>query len=282
MTPVAPILGPLAKTNILNPEDIMLEQKVGTGSFGEVAKGTWNKKNVAIKCMHNHLQYVQNAVTQFVNEIEILCRLEHPNVVKLFGCTAPPTVYIVMDYYPRNLQSLIQQMGKIPLPLLISIAKGISLGLFYLHRIAKIIHRDLKPSNILLDDENIPKIADFGVSRENAGTLTMTGIGTPIYMAPEMLKGRKYSDKVDVYSFGLIVWQMLTGLKPFAELKVKGQEINAIQLAIKVATEKSTPPIPPNCPPAMAFIMARCWEYNPKYRLSSEELVSVLHNKKIT
>eukprot|EP00026_Physarum_polycephalum_P001170 Phypoly_transcript_01171.p1 GENE.Phypoly_transcript_01171~~Phypoly_transcript_01171.p1 ORF type:complete len:1117 (+),score=199.88 Phypoly_transcript_01171:88-3438(+) len=275
--PLAVTLGPLAQQFIIMEADLVMAEVLGTGSFGEVVKGKYRDNAVAIKCMHKNLQSMQHAVSLYVNEIELMCRVRHPNVVRIFGCTAPPLVYIVMDYYPSNLSQLIQKWSRIPTPVLLKIAKGIANGLFYLHNVAKIIHRDMKPSNVLLDDKNNPKIADFGVARDNAGTLTMTGIGTPTYMAPEMLKGRKYSDKVDVYSFGLILWQMFTGQKPFADLKMNdGAEISPVQIAVKVATHRIRPKIPADCPPSLSELITQCWEHDPKKRLSSEELVAIL------
>lgn len=126
------------------------------------------------------LTTVKQAVTLYINEIEIMCRMRHANIVRIYGCTQPPeAVFIVMEYCPSNLSQLIHRWTRIPVPLLLKIAKGIANGyspppplffffpnslipylrLLYLHKHAKIIHRDMKPSNVLLDEHNTPKIA---------------------------------------------------------------------------------------------------------------------------
>lgn len=148
----------------------------------------------------------------------------------------------------------------------------------YLHNHG-IIHRDLKPDNILTDEQHYPRICDFGLSRcfqkslKNSDELTMTGqIGTPIYMAPELINGDEhYGPSVDVYSFGMIAYELVTGKVPFYELG----NITAIALGIKVANGYR-PKFPEFVPEKMQKLIGRCWSEKPSERPSFEEIFNEL------
>lgn len=128
---------------------------------------------------------------------------------------------------------------------------------------------------MLLDTAGIAKIGDFGISRENSEN-TMTKIGTPDYMAPEMFKSNKYTEKVDIYSFGILMCAMMSGRKPFDRSHVGDDMLSPMQIAFKVVTENLRPEIPEKCPENFAEIMRRCWHHDTEERYSIVQLVEAL------
>ena len=155
------------------------------------------------------------------------------------------------------------------LSLLIHIAKGMQ----YLHSFpSKIIHRDLKSLNVLVTEDWIAKVTDFGLSRFTAmsGSEQMTGqAGTYQWMAVEVIKGQSYTEKVDVFSFGVIMWEVLTGEVPYLGMQ-------PIQIVSAVVTENQRPPIPSSMPHDQASLIRSCWDLNPRIRPSFDDILSRL------
>lgn len=184
---------------------------------------------------------------------------------------------LVLEYMPTDLKRYINETGGLGKNLyktvMIQICQGIVQGLTYLHESKpKIIHRDLKPANILLSSTLQPKLADFGISREKEETSTMTRIGTPMYMAPEILQAHKYNELVDIYSFGMVLYQMTTGKIPFAT--EAGLELNPLQVIMKASIEKQRPTLPDFVPSSIANIIKLCWEHEAQRRPTSSFLVN--------
>lgn len=180
---------------------------------------------------------------------------------------------IVMEYVKYSLFTILNT-STYPLPhfnrIILSIAKGIQ---YLHHQKPVIIHRDLKPGNILLDENFNAKIADFGVSRESFETASMTKIGTPRYMAPEILQNKKYNQNVDIYSFSLIIWQILTGELPFS-----GD--NSYQVMMKVAMKKIRPSLTDfPISPFMSSLLSSCWHNLPRLRPDIDSLVRTIENE---
>lgn len=253
-------------------EELTIGGSLGSGSFGVVRKGEWCGTDVAIKWFHKQ---DSKSIKMFFKEVELMCKLRHPNVVRYMGvCTKEPNLCMVMEYIPRSLSSLLKEQA-FEYELTLSIARGVARGMQYLHR-RNIIHRDIKTSNVLVDEHMIPKIADFGVSRMSKGTVaTMTGIGTPLCMAPEMLRTSKYGPKVDVYAFALLLWQMTTAMK-----LIKGfpgcTGMEPLQVAFKVATEKLRPVIPASCPEPLQKLIVTLWDDDPDKRPAFSEVAKTL------
>lgn len=141
----------------------------------------------------------------------------------------------------------------------------------YLHSgTPPVLHRDLKSANLLLDDSYTAKVCDFGLSRLKAQERSMTGnCGTVQWMAPEVLANQRYAEPADVYSFGIILWEMLTGECPY-------EGMSAIQCALAVLNRDLRPNVPQWCPPALSALIQACWDKNPDRRPSFAQIIMAL------
>jgi hypothetical protein len=251
--------------------ELRVGKKLGAGAFGEVLKGTYRRVPVAIKILASQDKEAQK---MFMKEVILLCKVQHPNVVKCFGaCLKPPKLCFVMEFMPQSLANYIEKCKEaMPLKDLVTIAYYIALGIDFLHE-CKIIHRDLKPENILLDDDLTPKIADFGVSREKVQTAVMTKVGTPSYCAPEILNNEVYSEKADMYSYGMMLYAMVTGHAPFTDMN-----LTPLQIMMKAAVHNERPTIPSTCHKVLQSIITECWQQDPKARPSARDIMQQLRD----
>ncbi|XP_075080738.1 serine/threonine/tyrosine-protein kinase HT1-like isoform X2 [Nicotiana tabacum] len=194
--------------------------------------------------------------------------------VKMFiaACKKPPVYCIIMEYMSQGTLRMYlnkKEPYSLSIETILRLALDISRGMAYLHS-QGVIHRDLKSSNLLLNDEMRVKVADFGTScletqcREAKGNM-----GTYRWMAPEMIKEKPYTRKVDVYSFGIVLWELTTALLPF-------QGMTPVQAAFAVAEKNERPPLPASCQPALAHLIKRCWAANPSKRPDFTDIVSAL------
>ncbi|XP_030442377.1 cysteine-rich receptor-like protein kinase 10 [Syzygium oleosum] len=193
--------------------------KLGQGGFGPVYKGILGDgREVAIK----RLSSTEQGTDEFTNEVLLIMKLQHKNLVKLLGfCVDNEEKILAYEYMPNGSLDVIlfdrERRAKLDWIKRINIISGIARGVLYLHEDSRlrIIHRDLKMSNILLDSEMNPKISDFGIARifsgNDGGANTATIVGTYGYMAPEYAMEGLYSTKSDVFSFGVLVLEMITG-----------------------------------------------------------------------
>ncbi|ONI33114.1 hypothetical protein PRUPE_1G406200 [Prunus persica] len=216
----------------IHPEEIEFEEKIGQGSTAHIYKGTWHGLDVAIKCIFpDFFESNENGISFFAQELDTLCRQRHRYVLQLMGaCLDPPNyAWVVTEFLGTTLKEWLHGPGNrqrermIPLPLLkerLDRALEISQAMQYLHgQKPKVIHRDLKPSNIFLDDAMHVRVADFGHARFLSDEeKALTGeTGTYVYMAPEVIQCEPYNEKCDVYSFGIILNELLTGNYPYIE-----------------------------------------------------------------
>ncbi|XP_047052462.1 cysteine-rich receptor-like protein kinase 4 [Lolium rigidum] len=199
------------------------ENKLGQGGFGAVYKGKLpDGLDIAVKRLASHSG---QGFTEFKNEVQLIAKLQHSNLVRLMGCCSQEEEKIlVYEYLPnKSLDFFIfdeKTRALLDWSNIIAIIEGISHGLLYLHKHSRlrVIHRDLKPSNILLDNEMNPKISDFGLakiftSNNNEGNITRRVVGTYGYMAPEYASEGIFSIKSDVFSFGVIMFEILSGIR---------------------------------------------------------------------
>ncbi|QCE16364.1 serine/threonine-protein kinase STY17-like isoform X2 [Vigna unguiculata] len=242
-----------AKINgwFINPSEIQLGEKIGQGTTAEIHRGTWRGFDVAVKCMSDSFfSKNENGVIFFAQEVETLSKQRHRFVLDLMGaCLDPPHhAWVVTEYLNTTLKEWLHGPGKrpkhrtTPLPPLkerVMRALEIAQGMQYLHeQKPKVIHRDLKPSNIFLDDALHVRVADFGHARFlDDDEMALTGeTGTYVYMAPEVIRCEPYDEKCDVYSFGIILNELLTGNYPYIET-----QLGPAKIAMEVVEDELRP-----------------------------------------
>nr|QCQ77673.1 MAP3K7 [Larimichthys crocea] len=254
----------------INYEDIEVEEVVGRGAFGVVCKAKWKGKDVAIKTIES-----ESERKAFIVELRQLSRVNHPNIVKLYGSCHTP-VCLVMEYAEGgSLYNVLH--GAEPLPYYtashaMSWCFQCSQGVAYLHGMKPkaLIHRDLKPPNLLLvAGGTVLKICDFGTACDIQTHMT-NNKGSAAWMAPEVFEGSNYSEKCDVFSWGIILWEVITRRKPFDEI---GGPAFRIMWAVHNGTR---PPLIKNLPKPIESLMTRCWSKDPSQRPSMEEIVKIM------
>uniref|UniRef100_A0A4W6BTA9 Mitogen-activated protein kinase kinase kinase 7 n=1 Tax=Lates calcarifer TaxID=8187 RepID=A0A4W6BTA9_LATCA len=253
-------------------EDIQVEAAVGRGTFGVVFKAVWKGKDVAIKTIES-----ENERNAFLVELRQLSRVNHPNIVKLYGSCENP-VCLVMEYAEcGSLYNLLHSADPQPhytashaMSWCLQCAQGVA----YLHAMKPkaLIHRDLKPPNLLLVARGtVLKICDFGTACDIQTYMT-NNKGSAAWMAPEVFEGSNYSEKCDVFSWGIILWEVITRKKPFDEI---GGSAFCIMWAVHRGTR---PPLIKDLPEPIETLMTRCWDKEPSQRPSMEEVKNTMNH----
>ncbi|ERM94570.1 hypothetical protein AMTRI_Chr04g253610 [Amborella trichopoda] len=226
--PVAPPLPKKCDWEIDPSElDFSTSTIIGKGSFGEILKACWRGTPVAVKRILPSLSDDRLVTQDFRHEVNLLVKLRHPNIVQFLGAVTERKPLMLVTEYLRggDLHQHLKEKGPLSPSTSINFALDIARGMAYLHNEPNvIIHRDLKPRNVLLVNSSADhlKVGDFGLSKlikvqNSHDVYKMTGeTGSYRYMAPEVFKHRKYDKKVDVFSFAMIVYEMLEGDPPFA------------------------------------------------------------------
>lgn len=214
-----------------------IEKKLGCGGMADVYLGVQEVlgRKVAIKVLAAEMIQNEQVIERFLNEARTASRLEHPNIVTIHDVgQVENTCYIVMEYLPESLISRIKRSpdNKIQPREVFRILKRMAMALDYAHR-EGFIHRDIKPDNILFRKDNTPVLVDFGIARavDSSAQLTTTGmiIGTPHYMSPEQCQGEKIDGQTDLYSLGIVLYEMLTGDIPYRADSAAGVLVKHIQ-----------------------------------------------------
>jgi len=246
---------------------------VGKGNVGEVYEGEHRGRVVAIKKLLGTWYKDTDMVQRFRDEILLMSTMHHPNVLVFLGA--------VLDFEAGNmclvtelcrngtLWDYIHSSNPMDWRVRLRMCLDIARGMHYLHGRAGIIQRDLKSANLLLDDFLHVKIADFGLSRQMNTTVMETYCGTPATMAPEIVMQQPYSEKADVFSFAIIMWEILTRQEPY-----EGRA--GLGLAMAVANEGIRPPVPAYCPAEWATLMTQSWAQNADERPSFEDILDRL------
>jgi len=257
--------------------DYEVESFLGKGSIGKVYLARHRRigRRVALKTVHLEQKFEdEEDQTEFYKrlqrEAELCGSMQHPNVVTLYdvGYDGDLVSYFVTEYVDgETLLARLRRTRPLPLDEALGVATDILRGLAYAHS-KGIIHRDIKPANILLTAEGRAKIADFGVARPLHSSLTVARslVGTPNYMSPEQVKTTPVSTRSDLFSAGAVMYEMLTGVKPFAAPELSGILYNVVNLVPPKVTETN-----PSVPDAIARVVAKLLEKNPKERYATAD-----------
>ncbi|KAG2488374.1 hypothetical protein HYH03_013063 [Edaphochlamys debaryana] len=262
---------------------------LGKGAFGSVFEGVFNGQRVAVKQMCTVSDgHEQSKAYAFIQELEVMARCEHPNIVRMLAaCTGPPKPCLVMELMATSLDKVLYGRGSgslLPLDLVLHIGMEIAQGLDYLH--PTVMHRDLKPANVLLNDPTsdgpVVKLSDFGISRLRHSMLVTQNpeAGTPAYVAPECfdVSVGAITHKVDIYSYGVLMWEMLSGAQPWSGME-------PVNIAMQVTMMERRLPMPPrdapgSCkqrwPSKLQQVIEECWDKDPFRRPAASELLKRL------
>ena len=254
--------------------------EIGKGTFGDVLRGTWRGEEVAVKFLKGSMTESSESVKQFLDECNILKNLHHPNILLYMGaCTIGPQYFVVTEFCDNgNLFEFLHMMRDTKLTYNDArrIALEIAYGMNYLHGFKPpILHRDLKSMNVLLDRNCTVKLADFGNTRTFQTQMTKQK-GTFQWMAPEVIKGNTYSESSDVFSFGIIMNELVTRIPPYHGTDKK-------DVAKKVVNNPNYRP-PYNekkVPKDWIDIMTKCWQHDEKKRPNFGEVIELLLKAKL-
>ncbi|KHN00166.1 Serine/threonine-protein kinase CTR1 [Glycine soja] len=255
-------------------DEIAVGERIGLGSYGEVYRGEWHGTEVAVKKLL-YQDISGELLEEFKSEVQIMKRLRHPNVVLFMGAvTRPPNLSIVSEFLPRgSLYRLIHRPNnQLDERRRLRMALDAARGMNYLHNCTPVIvHRDLKSPNLLVDKNWVVKVCDFGLSRMKHSTFlsSRSTAGTAEWMAPEVLRNELSDEKCDVFSYGVILWELSTLQQPWGGM-------NPMQVVGAVGFQHRRLDIPDNVDPAIADIIRQCWQTDPKLRPTFTEIMAAL------
>src|SRR5207248_1048815 len=246
-------------------------RKLGAGGMADVylAEDQELGRRVAIKILNDRHANDEQFVERFRREAKNAAGLSHPNIVSIFDRgQAENTYYIAMEYLDgRSLKELITARGPAPIHVAVDYARQILAALRIAHR-QGVVHRDIKPHNVLVDGEGRIKVTDFGIARAGPSQMTEEGsiIGTAQYLSPEQAQGAPVTPSSDLYSVGIVLYELLTGTVPF------GGE-TPVELAMKHLSKTPDPPskLRPKVPRDLDFVVLRALAKGPDERYQSAE-----------
>eukprot|EP00013_Stygamoeba_regulata_P021892 CAMPEP_0177657726 /NCGR_PEP_ID=MMETSP0447-20121125/16370_1 /TAXON_ID=0 /ORGANISM="Stygamoeba regulata, Strain BSH-02190019" /LENGTH=470 /DNA_ID=CAMNT_0019162163 /DNA_START=243 /DNA_END=1655 /DNA_ORIENTATION=+ len=258
--------------------ELHFKDKIGSGTAAKVYKGEYRNTHVAIKVLKSTFDMKQ--VENFKKELDILCRIHSPYIVQFYGCCIHPKICLVIEYCSRgSLYHVLQsKVYNISWRMVLQIALKATRGLEVLHD-NSIVHRDLKSLNLLVTTDWHVKVADFGLSRLICGDINLSTLGkmrgTFAYCAPEVYFGERFSQKSDIYSMGIILWELMNRCilgqysRPYSDHK---NLVFDFQIIVKTAKQKLRPTCPESCPPPWLSMLRRCWAHDPEERPVASEI----------
>jgi len=250
--------------------ELEIYEEIGKGGFAIIYKGKWRGTDVAIKKLFDP-NITEAQMEEVRNEILTMATLRHPKITLLLGiCRKPPNICIVMEYCKMSLFSLLHLTKiDVPLPVRLRIARDAASAYVFMHA-SGVVHRDLKSHNILMGDNSQVKLCDFGLTRYksdlNKGSMQYSG--TPAYMALELFQKKGYDEKVDIFAFGTLLWELVTREVPY-----EGLDPDLIK---KKLLEGAALPLPYNCPPEVVTLINDCRSNVPSKRPSFEHILKIL------
>jgi serine/threonine-protein kinase len=247
-------------------------EEVASGGMAVVYRAVQDPlgRTVAIKALKTSAAAEENVVTRFEREAKSLANLQHENIIHVYDFHRERgAMFIVMEYVQGiDLYDLLEKCGRLPYDVAAIVAMQVARALDYVHY-RGIVHRDIKPANIMIARTGGVKVMDFGIARDqNFGDLTEagTGIGTPAYMSPEQVLGDKLDARSDIFSLGVVLYQMVTGKKPFVE-----DERKSAMHKIRLEKHESARSVNPEIPRELNNIIDRCLEKQPRDRWRSAQ-----------
>jgi len=255
--------------------------RVGSGGMAEVycADDVQLGRRVAVKLLHERFAADEEFVERFRREASSAAALSHANIVSVYDRGEwSGTYYIVMEYLDgRSLDSIVREEAPLPAERAIELTEQVLRAARFAHR-RGIVHRDLKPHNVIIDEEGRVKVTDFGIARAGASEITQTGsiMGTARYLSPEQAQGQPVSPQSDLYSIGVMLYELLTGAVPF-----EGDSVVAI--ALRHLSEPPRPPssLVPQVSPALDAIVLKALAKAPAKRYAdADEFLAALENER--
>jgi len=248
----------------INYSEITWDKKIAQGAFGEVWRATWAGTVVAAKKILK-TEIGDSDLAEFSQEILLMSKLRHPNIVQFLGACLEPEICLLTEYFERG--SLFDVLAKRDVEIdwarKLQIIYDITSGFVYLHtRNPPVIHRDVKSMNVLVTKDWKCSVADFGLTKIKDKAMLSTRCGSPAWSAPEVLRGEPYDEKADVFSYGIVLWEVITRSPPY-------RGMNPMQVIGQVAYQRPSlrPPIPNDCPViGLIDLTTRCWDDNPATR----------------
>ncbi|KAG7384803.1 hypothetical protein PHYPSEUDO_002189 [Phytophthora pseudosyringae] len=262
-------------------ERIELGRLLSRGAFGEVWACRYAGKKVAVKRLLQTKKHTFQETEKFTNEIQLTASLNHPNIVRFIGVawSSLENLAMVEEYLPRgDLQKYLKRNGDLMTWAIdkIDMAIGIARAIDYLHR-REVIHRDIKARNILLTKRLQPKLIDFGTSRLWEPNDMSAGVGTPYWTAPEVLESTEYTEKADIYSFGVLLTEMDTCEAPYRNIMgANGDQMKPFHILKEVVDGKLRPRLTAGCPQRIRKAADACFQHDPELRPSASALVRLL------
>ena len=253
-------------------------ERIGRGAFGTVLlmEDTVVDERLVLKFLNPSISQDEEMMQRFVHELRYSRKITHPNVIRIYDFLHIRGNYAIsMEYFPSHTLGGEVQDGK-PLAVRRAVRLGMDVakGMSVAHAVG-IVHRDLKPANVLINDEGVVKIVDFGVAaaqHQGDTQLTKTGyvIGSPKYMAPEQILGKKVDERADIYSLGVILYEMLTGTPPYH----RGDHMSVMYQHVQ---GRAKPPIElnPGLPQGLSDLVMKCMSVDKEKRFASMDEVSV-------
>ncbi|XP_032630536.1 megakaryocyte-associated tyrosine-protein kinase isoform X2 [Chelonoidis abingdonii] len=259
----------LAKAGwLLKLQHLTLGDKIGEGEFGAVLQGEYMGQKVAVKNIKCDV-----TAQAFLAETAAMTKVRHKNLVQLLGVILHNGLYIVMEYMSKgNLVNFLRTRGRSVLQpkQLIQFALDISQGMDYLES-KKLVHRDLAARNILISEENVAKVSDFGLAKVDPKGVDATKLPVK-WTAPEALKNNKFSTKSDVWSYGILLWELFSyGRAPYSKMTLK-EVTEMVEKGYRMEA-------PEECPPSLYTLMKSCWETEPGKRPSFRKLTEKLQKE---
>lgn len=256
--------------------EVQLVRLLGAGGAGCVHEAVWRGRRVAVKTLHASRQVSPTASLAFRQEVDLMAAVGlHPCIIEVLGaCLEPPFMAIIAELAEGgSLAALLHDRAVRPrYGTFLQIAEDVALAMQHCHSL-RLVHRDLKTHNVLLSAEGRAKVADFGLAAaRNRTFLTVEpgALGTASVMAPEQFAAQEVTERCDSYAFGCLLWEMLTGKAPWAELS------NIMQIVMAVGCERRRPVLPLGCPPALARLIRECWRHNAALRPGFSEILERL------